>query len=408
MAALASSMDILFEMGLALALGALIGIERERRAAGIVFAGIRSFTLITFAGYLTSLISNLIQNSWLLVFTFVGVVAISAANHYVYLQKRKRKGITTEVAFIISFLIGVLIFYEARPYVLSIFSAAALTFILFIREESHKFAKRIKPIELLNALVFAMLAFVLLPLLPNYYVDPWQAINPRQIFLAFVLVTGISLLAYIIFKLKPGKGSHITGIVGGLISSTATTVDATGKFKGNPKIAALIISSAGSIMYVRQYVLITLLNPSFWLAAWPMLFLAAVGLAASYYFFRSAKPAKLEIKNPIGFKQAFYFVVLITLVFILARTLPQKFGARSLYLIAFLTGLPEIDAPTIAFLQLDLAQAIFLEAALIISIANTLLKLFLAYLLGNEQIFANVAKVYGLLIVVSLAFIAIF
>ncbi len=399
------SKDILFEMLLALALGALIGLERERRAKGIVFAGIRSFTLVTFLGYFTTFISFLVQSNLFLILTFIGIVGIAMANHYVYLQKKQRKGITTELAFIISFLIGSLIFYETNTYVVSIFSAAALTFILFLREESHRFAKRIKPIELFDALVFALLAFVILPLLPNYYIDPWNSLNPRRIFFAFTLIIGISWLAYILFKIQPKRGAHLSGLIGGLISSTATTVDAVTNFKRNPKLAVLISASASSVMFFRQFLIIGLIRPDIVVYFWPLILIGIAGTTFSHVLIKIKKETKIELKSPIKFKPAFYFLIMLTVVFFLSKFLLTILGSVSANLIAFFIGIPEVDAPTIAFLDAGLSTEILISSVLTISLANTLFKLSLCYIMGSREIFREAIKPFLILIVLCVIFI---
>ena len=369
---------LILEVLLALALGALVGIERERRAKGELFAGIRTFMLVSLFGYLSAFLSDHFSSLFFLYAALVCVSTLSLLSYFLKYKKFKSVGLTTEFAFILTFILGVLIFYDTFPYFLPITLAVVITLILFSKEASHAFAKKIKKQELLNGLIFAILAFVILPILPNEFIDPLKLINPFLLWLSLVLVLSISFAAYVAFKiLGKERGLIFTSLFGGLISSTMLTFSiAKQKFSENSIIFVSLLSNFS--MFLRILIFIAILN--FWFlkeAILPLGLLMLLALLLSLPFLKNVKwtREKIEIKSPLAFKQALFFMLLFTLIFALVKFFQTNYGTAYLYFISFLSGFATLDAIVIALLSLKLPSVFIIKAILLASFTNLIFKI---------------------------------
>ena len=201
--------EIFLKIVLSLGIGALVGIEREQRAKGEVAQGIRTFILVSLLGFLSTHFSFLLQSflPFYLAFIFAGILTALA-----YLKKIE-KGQTTNFAFLITFLLGTLVYFDNFPFYLSISMAILLTFILASKEILHTFSKHLTKEEVWNAVFFAVLSFVVLPVLPNKTIDPLNSINPFLIWSSVVIVLSLSFVAYILMKIfGPKKGIILSGV----------------------------------------------------------------------------------------------------------------------------------------------------------------------------------------------------
>lgn len=181
---------------LSLTIGALVGIEREKRGRGELAEGLRTFMLVCLFGVLSGVFSDVLHSDlpFFAAFFAVGALTVLA---YVAKTKRRHLGLTTEMAFLLTFIIGIVIFFDNYPYFLSISLGILLTFILISKEFLHRFAKQLKIKEIRDAVCFAVLTFVILPMLPNRTIDPFNTLNPFLIWLSIVLVLSISFVGYV-------------------------------------------------------------------------------------------------------------------------------------------------------------------------------------------------------------------
>lgn len=381
--------ELILEVLLALALGALVGIERERRAKGELFAGIRTFMLVSLFGYLSAFLCDYFSSLFFIYAALICVSTLSLLSYFLKYKKFKSVGLTTEFAFLLTFILGVLIFYDNFPYFLPITLAITITLILFSKEASHTFAKKIKKQELLNGLIFAILAFVILPIIPNQFIDPLQLINPFLIWLSLVLVLSISFAAYVAFKiLSKEKGLIFTSLFGGLISSTMLTFSiAKQKFSENSIIFVNLLSNFS--MFLRILIFISILNFSFLKeAALPLTLLMVLSLLLSLPFFKNVKWKKesVEIKSPLAFKQALLFMLFFTLVFGLVKFFQSNYGTTYLYFISFLSGFATLDAIVIALLSLNLSSLVVIKAILLASFTNLIFKIVIFWIWKQKVI----------------------
>lgn len=385
--------ETFFEILLSLALGALIGIERERRAKTEIFAGIRTFMLVSLFGYLTAFLA---QNFGKIVMHIglAGILSISILNHLLTYKKVKRVGVTTEIAFIITYLIGILIFFDSFPYLLPVSLSILITLILFSREAAHRFAKHLKREELRDGLTFAILAFVILPILPNKTIDPFQILNPFLIWLAIVLVLGTSFLAYIAMKiLGAEKGLLLSGFFGGLISSTSLTISMAEKIKQKktlvyPAISAILISY--STMYLRMLLIGTIFNfQIFYYLLLPLFSLSVLSLFFAYFFSRKnkfLKKEKVEIRSPLSLNIAFRFGIIFLIVLTLIRIIERFPFFGGIYIASFFSGIADVDAITISLSTSPISLLTIKNGIILASASNTIFKFLFFHSIVSKKI----------------------
>lgn len=386
----------------ALLLGLLIGTERERAQIDRKerdFAGIRSFVIITLLGFFAAYLDNFVTN-YLIVVMFVGVISLTVSSYLYDSFKRGKKGITAELAAIISYVIGVLSFYS-NTY--AIILGVVIAIVLSSKNYIHTFVNKISQQEYYATLKFAIIAFVILPILPNFALDPWGVLNLYHIWLMVVFISGISFVGYILTKLIGVTGGvGLTGLVGGLVSSTAVTSSMSNQSKKNKKIVlpfVLAILAASAMMFGRVLIVTSILNPE--LLKHLILTLGImIGLnliLVGFFWWRSkndkqVKTEKVELESPFQFMPALkfglFFLVILFLIEFANRT---ALGESGFYLTALISGFADVDAITISMANVarnDPNLAVIAARTITIAvIANTIVKGGIAYLFGGKEFF---------------------
>jgi uncharacterized membrane protein (DUF4010 family) len=405
---------------LSLIIGALVGIEREKRGKGELAEGLRTFMLVCLFGFLSGLFSDILQSHlpFLIAFFAVGVLTILG---YIAKTKRGHLGLTTEIAFLSTFAIGIVIFFDSFPYFLSISLGILLAFVLASKELLHKFAKHLKIEEIRDAIIFAILTFIILPVLPNRTVDPFNALNPFLIWFSIVLVLSISFAGYVAMKIFGAKrGLALTGLFGGLVSSTGVALAMAENVRRNKRIlysAVFAVIIASSTMFLRIIVLSSIFNLEVALRLiLPMLILAFSGYLLSFKSWKKILKEKttLSIGSPLALKPALKFGVFFTIVLFVSNLAKNYLGTTGLYLVALIAGLVEVDAITISYSSLALGSALFsivaVNGILIAALSNTFSKWLLVNWFGSRKMGFEVGKVFSVLIglgLLSLLFFAV-
>ncbi len=236
------TLEIAKNILISILLGSLIGLQREyvkMRDKEIRFAGFRTFMLISLLGSISVYISQITNQNIFLIIT-AGYLLFVIFAYAVESYFSKNIGATTELSSIIAFFVGV--FCALDKIYVAVFIAIVTTTILTLKEHLHTFAFKLKEQELYSTLKFAIIAFVILPLLPNQAYGPYGVLNPYVIWLMVVLISGIGFIAYILIKIFGAKrGLGITGLLGGLISSTAITISFSSQSKKTIKAANLFV-----------------------------------------------------------------------------------------------------------------------------------------------------------------------
>ncbi|OYY54482.1 MAG: hypothetical protein B7Y52_07270, partial [Sulfurovum sp. 28-43-6] len=215
-------MDFLIvkQIGIALIIGLMIGLQREihyQKKEKMGFAGTRTFALIAVFGYVSAWMQLFIPLFFPLAFGVFGILVLLS-----YL-KSGGDGVTTEMAAILTFAFGMMIYYSLEAY--AILLAVMMIFLLGAKSDIARLKENITSQDWNNATLFLMMTFIVLPLLPDKMVDPFGIFNPYKTWLMVVLIAGISFVGYIATKMLGNqKGVYITAFFGGLASSTAVTI----------------------------------------------------------------------------------------------------------------------------------------------------------------------------------------
>lgn len=341
---------------IALGIGLLLGLERERREHPR--AGLRTFALVGLLGALSGLVGERFDSLWpfLVSLSLIGAMIIAA---YLQHPDPEEAGTTSVAALLLCHVLGFMVWEGAVR--LSIMIAVGATALLYFKPTLRGWATRLTARDWHSILQFGILSLVILPVLPDHDFGPFGALNPYQIWLMVVLVSGVSLAGYAALQLIGGRyGAPLVGLFGGLVSSTATTLvfarDARRRQDFVP-ISALVILIANLVMLVRVAVVCAVLAPSLLL---PLAHIAlpglALGLAALAYQWstlmaRDASPVP-DAKNPTELRTALTFGAIYAAVLLGAAWLSDVAGSKGLYLLAVASGLTDVDAITLSSLRL--------------------------------------------------------
>jgi len=385
------NVTLLGRLGVALALGLLIGMERgwERRelAEGQRVAGFRTFGLISLMGGVTVLLAANAQG----LFLSAVVVVLGAAVVLGYWREStpgEDISLTTTIAALLAFGLGALAGNGQLTVAAS--TAVVITLLLGFKPELHRLLQRIERQELLDTLRLLLISVVLLPILPDKGFGPWQVFNPYRLWWMVVLVAGISYAGYFgIRLLGRQRGVLATGLLGGLASSTAVTVSMARRGKDEPEMQDLLaagVVTAAAMMFPRMLVIVAAISPA--VAArllWPLL---AAGLAAfaaaGWYVCRSDQKKlsesgeRLKPSNPLGLGMALQFGLLLAVIMVLARAVREWMGDPGLYGLAAVSGLVDVDAITLSVASMakrgETTTAIAAAVILIPAAVNTAVK----------------------------------
>jgi len=391
--------SLLYKFVLSLLLGALVGIEREKRGRGELIEGLRTFMLVCFLGTVSGYFSEIFNNTYISIVAFFSVGILATVGYNIKAYKKKHYGLTTEIAFILTFLFGIMVFYEL--YFFAIASTVILTLILISKEHLHAFAKNLTKEEVRSAIIFAVLAFVILPILPKYSLDPWGVLNPYRIWLAMVLVLLVSFVAYVALKiLGPRYGAAVSAFFGGLVGSTPVTISMSEQARASRKMthyAAFTIMVACSTMFLRVAALTFALNSDITLAAFtPIILLGLLGYLLSVFKWRRDIRKKFGVKmaSPLAFKTALKFASLFILTLFVTRIAQSYFGSSGIYIVSIVSGFADVDAITISLATSTLPPLVITSSILLACLSNTLLKFAIADMIGHKKMAEQLAPYF--------------
>ena len=397
-----------FQKGaISLLVGALVGIERERSQENhqLLFAGIRTFPLIALLGFLAALLGDAVD-PWLLAMFAAGFMALVVVSYF--LEARTGfHGATSEVAAIIVFLLGVLVQHEF--YAVAIASSVVLTLFLSLKDPLQRLVARVQAEDMYATLKFAIITAIVLPLLPDQTFGPLDVLNPRQVWYMVVLIAGIGFLGYVLVKVLGSKrGLTLTGITGGLVSSTAVTLSFSQKSREAPELGKTFASAivlACSIMFPRILVEIAVVNTSLLRFIWPFIaILTASGVTASLLLLFGRKKdatTEVELKNPFELTSAIKFGLIFALIIFVSKAAQLYLGDGGVYLAAGLAGLTDVDAITLSMANLSkstLSESTAAVAILIAVVVNTIVKAGIAWMLGAAALRRYTMPGFGLVL----------
>lgn len=374
-----------------LAIGLLIGLERER--SPVAKAGLRTFTLTALTGTLVAMLASQADSPWVLAVGFL-IVASIIISAYLNGPEIEDPGTTTEAALVFCFGLGAMVWYGETT--LAVMLAIATTVLLHYKPELQSLSKSLSRRDLESILQFAVLSFVILPVLPNRDMGPYGALNPYQIWLMVVLISGLSLAGYAALRIIGQRyGAPLLGVFGGLASSTATTLVYARHGKesaGMARLSAVIIMIASLVVLVRLAVLCGVVSPRVMPLLLPVL---AGGLllggGVTLWLWRNInRDGELpmpKVTNPTEIRVSLTFGAIYAVVLVTAAWLSYYAGSGGLYGLALVSGLTDVDAITLSSLRLfelgkiDAQQVV--SAIVIAYVSNMAFKLGLVAVVGG-------------------------
>jgi uncharacterized membrane protein (DUF4010 family) len=407
--------EVVLHLSVAFGLGALVGLEREQSGSGGTFAGSRTFPLIGLYG---ALVQAFFPGALPLALALL-VVPLTVA----YAGKVRYEGdigLTTLVAALVTALLGAMAMHSDRGAVVAIIVGGAVTVLLSVKDPLHEFAEEIEGSERRASVKFILVVLVVLPALPDRSLDVLYGLNPRFVWLMVVFVTGLGFVAYLLGRfLGPERGIALTGVVGGFVSSTATTVSMAEKTRQNATLyhaCAFAVVIASIVMFPRALVEVAVVAPGLLPSAVvPLGAMTAVGaIAAVVLYWRTVTDESVEpgeLRNPFRLRPALLFGAIFAAVLLVSEYANEWLGASGVYATAFVSGLADVDAMTITLSRLAAEGTISTEIAttgiVIAAIANTAVKAALAWILGTAELGRLVSIVLSIVALSGLVFLVV-
>jgi len=429
--------SLLIGFFLSILLGAFVGVQREmklQKGHYQDFAGFRTFTFISLLGYILGYLSfEVLKSSALLVASVIGFFILMSVSYFVL--TRKYKGYVSEISQItalLTFLIGILV--SIQEYYFAIVLSIIISTILVLGTSLHSFAKQLNITEVYATMKFAIITFIILPILPNENYGPLDSPSLSNFFLKFfteetlkefaifnffhiwlmvVFISAITYVGYILIKIFGARrGILFTGILGGLMSSTILTSSFSLESKrlkalSSPLLIGIILAS--SIMFFRIIFEVIIVN----VALLPeVLFLSLMGftglIIVVYLYTRNTKihVGTVKQKSPFTLIPAIEFAVFFFVIIFLTKMFTIMFGDKGIYFVAFFSGFADVDVITLTLSKMALESQISnLTAATGIFIAafsNTIFKAGITYYLGSKLLFRKAFISYAIIVIVGL------
>ncbi|WP_308367105.1 MULTISPECIES: MgtC/SapB family protein [unclassified Microbulbifer] len=408
--------ESLVAFGIALGLGLLIGLQRERTADRL--GGIRTFPLIALFGALAARLSDIQDIPWLVPTGLLCMTILILLGNLERLRgEEEGTGITTEVSALLMYLLGA--FLVLGELTVAVVVGGTIAVLLHLKPSMHAFAERLPEQDLRAIMQFALISMIILPVLPNRTFGPYDVLNPFKIWLLVVLIVGIGLGGYGAYKLVGARaGTLLSGLIGGLISSTATTVSYARRAKlekGMAGLAALVILIASTSMFIRMFVEITVVAPRVSAALLPplatLLLISVVTCAFGYRFAEHHTSEMPTQSNPAELSAALVFGALYALVTLAVAAAKDYFGSRGIYVVALISGFTDVDAITLSTANLAgdglLETSTAWRAMVIATLANLVFKAGAAAALGGRALFRRVALLFTVPFVAGILVIAL-
>lgn len=405
--------DTFSRLAIALGLGLLLGLQRQRTDARL--AGFRTFPVVALWGAMCGLLARDF-GGWVLLGGMLGLaLVLIGANLPLLRVAEPSPGVTTEAALLVMFAVGGYVMVGSPAVAIAVGGAVAL--LLHLKPQMHSLAAKIGDRDFRAIMQFALISLVILPVLPDQTFGPLQVLNPFRIWLMVVLIVGISLGGYVAYRFAGDRaGAWATGILGGLISSTATTVSLARRSREAPASArgfAFVVLIASAVVFVRIAILVGATAPGFLRAlALPMasLFLLLCALGWLEWVRAPAGTTSApEQTNPTELVPAILFGALYAVVLFAFAAANAHFGRGGLYSTAVVSGLTDMDAITLSVTQLvmrgELDEGTGWRLVVVAAIANLVFKTGVIAVLGDRQLLVRAGRGFGLVVFAGALFL---
>jgi uncharacterized membrane protein (DUF4010 family) len=379
------------DFAFALLIGALIGLEREKRKAAErdhSIGGIRTFILFAISGAMAAWLARQLAAPWIFGGATLGATALVVAGYVVQVRAGAASlGLTTEIAAMATFLLGG-VCLAGQPG-LAVALGIAVSAVLAWKQPLHGLVDKIGTDDLYAGLKLLIASFIVLPLLPREAIDPWGALKPYELWLLVVLISALSLVGYVAVRaLGAGRGTLLTGLFGGLVSSTAVTLSFARRSRDEPGASGVLAAGllvAWAVMFARVVGIVAAVHaPLVAPLLLPFGVMGAVTLAAAALFYvragrgHAAADVAVPLRNPFSLRSAVYFALLFAVVLLAVAIARDRVPAQGFYGLAALAGLTDVDAITLSMATYARGGGEAVTAANAITIAalsNTLVKL---------------------------------
>jgi uncharacterized membrane protein (DUF4010 family) len=407
--------DLFYRFGAALVIGILVGLQREyayEEPTQELFAGVRTFALMGLSGCAAALLSDAMQSPLPLAVAglTIGVLLIAA---YFMEAAKGDLGQTTEVAAALTFTVGALCYWN---YVaLAVAVGVTMTVLLSIKPEMRTFIQHLTREDIYATLKFAVISAIVLPVLPNqaYGIPPLDVLNPYKIWLMVVFISGISFSGYVLVKVVGARrGIGLTGLLGGIASSTAVTLSLSDRSKQNSALAkpfAFAIIVAWTVMFARVVVVVATLDRALARVLWlPMAISAVAGLIyGTYLYFTqyAGEKESISFSNPFELGPAIKFGIIYAVVLLLSKAAQVYFGNTGIYISSLVAGLADVDAIALSMVNLSSAGTSSIDikvatrAIVLAALANTAFKGGFAIISGSRELRRTLLPGLGLMLV---------
>ena len=380
----------LIGLGIALAIGFIIGLEREWAENKPI--GVRSSSLVAALGGMSALMYPE-TGVWPVAAGLIALALILMS----HARRDKHAGTTTVVATLVVYLLGAaaVVGYWLQTIVIG----GAVMLLLHWKKPLHRWVERLGDRDFEISVRFVLIAVVVLPVRPNRSIGPYDVFNPFAAWSLVVLIVGMNVVGYIAFRLAGARaGGWAAGVLGGMVSSTATTISYAGMSRRNKDIAplaAMIIIVASAVVYIRVLIELAVVAPELVapMAGPSLTFsLVLIGLGALAYsrYQQGSQPDLPNRENPARIRQALAFGALYVIILFAVAATRELIGEQAIYGVAFVSGLTDVDALTLSVAQLysngktgsaDAWRAIFLA-----TLSNLLFKVVAASFLGSARL----------------------
>lgn len=385
----------------ALAIGLIVGLERGWRDRSLPeggrVAGLRTFALLGLLGGVLALLQPML-GSGPLVAGIVGVVVLFALAYAITERESGNRSLTSVVAALITLVLGALAALEHAA--VAVGCAVVVAVLLDLKPVLHRWLRLVEADELRAALQLLVLSAVIWPLLPNADMGPYDALNPYQLWLGVVLVAGLSLAGHFAMRLSGRRhGVVLTGLLGGLASSTAVTVALARRARERPQHSAILAAGvlcACGVMFLRVGIVLAALQPALLaLAAWPLGAMALVVFGAGGWLWRASPRSSDEagdsgLATRYDLMTALGFAAFMAAVGVLTQAVRAGWGDAGLYGVSVLSGLADVDAMVVSIARLHARSGVGVEVAanalLVLVASNQLSKAVMAWVVGGRAL----------------------
>jgi uncharacterized membrane protein (DUF4010 family) len=410
---------ILFQrFAIALGLGLMIGVEREREKGEGSFAGIRTFSLITLMGCAAAMLNDLFA-PWSFVITFVILACLVVAS-YALTASAGAPGLTTEVASLLGFLYGALVWWQMVELAAAL--AVVTVLLLATKKPLEQLSQRIGPQDITAALQFGIITLIVLPILPDRTYGPLEVLNPRGIWRMVVLIAAINLVGYASIKiLGSDQGIGLAGLLGGLVSSTAVALGFSRRSRTEEALSpalALGVLLASTVMFPRVLLEAFTVNPALArILLAPIASAGGVGLLccgyvwfAQFYRGRSRPPEgsqkeHVEASNPFELWPAIQFGLLFGFILLISKAAQEYAGTAGVYLSSAVAGLTDVDAITLSLSNLAgdaISNRVAARGITLAALANTSVKAAIAATAGSSGLRRLTLPIFGAMILAGM------